>query len=135
MWWCGLHTSLPPGKIGLAPWPMPKGDVRGESAYGPNAGETEVLIPAGYVRTVYDPVFRLNADKTKLRGVEQRHADDTAGAWAAVLAGVQGRTRRRGPDSEGRVRLRSCVQASRLAPAFGPLRSGTTTTSSAPAAP
>jgi amidase len=58
-----LHTSLPPGKIGLAGWPGPEGTSRSESAYGPNAGLTEVLIPAGYVQTVYDPVFVLSADK------------------------------------------------------------------------
>ena len=28
-----------------------------ESLSGPNAGLTEVLIPAGYVTTAYDPVF------------------------------------------------------------------------------
>ena len=33
-----------------------------ESLYGPNAGLTEVLVPAGYVTTVYDPVFKLTAD-------------------------------------------------------------------------
>jgi amidase len=60
-----LHTSLPPGQIGLAPDPEPAGDVRGETAFGPNAGLTEVLIPAGFVRTVYDPVFRLSADRTR----------------------------------------------------------------------
>ena len=32
---------------------------------GPNAGVTEVLIPAGYVRTVYDPYFVLSADKKR----------------------------------------------------------------------
>jgi Asp-tRNA(Asn)/Glu-tRNA(Gln) amidotransferase A subunit family amidase len=58
-----LHTSLPPGKIGLASQPAPAGDVRSEMPYGPNAGETEVLIPAGFVQTVYDPVFTLSADK------------------------------------------------------------------------
>jgi hypothetical protein len=57
-----LHTSLPPGKIGLAPQPQPEGSQRGESAFGPNAGLTEVLIPAGFVRTVYDPVFVLSPD-------------------------------------------------------------------------
>ena len=36
-----------------------------ESFYGPNAGLTEVLIPAGYVTTVYDPVFALSADRTR----------------------------------------------------------------------
>jgi amidase len=61
-----LHTPLPPLKIGLAPEPAPgSGLQRGESAYGPNAGETEVLIPAGYVREVYDPVFVLSADKKR----------------------------------------------------------------------
>jgi hypothetical protein len=32
---------------------------------GPFAGVTEVLIPAGYVRTVYDPMFALSADKKR----------------------------------------------------------------------
>src|SRR5205085_12386086 len=36
-----------------------------ESLSGPNAGLTEVLIPAGYVTTVYDPVFGLNKDATR----------------------------------------------------------------------
>ena len=60
-----LHSSLPPGLIGLAGQPSPEGDTRGESAYGPNGGLTEVLIPAGYVREIYDPVFVLSADKTR----------------------------------------------------------------------
>ena len=58
-----LHTPLPPGKIGLAAQPAPEGTVRGESAFGPNGGLTEVLIPAGFVTTVSDPVFVLSADK------------------------------------------------------------------------
>jgi Asp-tRNA(Asn)/Glu-tRNA(Gln) amidotransferase A subunit family amidase len=60
-----LHTSLPPGKIGLAPTPGPTGDTRGEIRFGPYAGETEVLIPAGYVRTVYDPAFVLSPDRRR----------------------------------------------------------------------
>ncbi len=60
-----LHTSIPPGKIGFASGRGPVGDVRGESAMGPNAGVTEVLIPAGFVRTVYDPYFVLSADKKR----------------------------------------------------------------------
>jgi hypothetical protein len=32
---------------------------------GPNAGLTEVLIPAGFVRTAYDPVFVLSEDGTR----------------------------------------------------------------------
>jgi Asp-tRNA(Asn)/Glu-tRNA(Gln) amidotransferase A subunit family amidase len=57
-----LHTPLPPGKIGGATEPGTPGNLRMESFYGPNAGLTEVLIPAGYVKTVYDPVFKLSAD-------------------------------------------------------------------------
>jgi Asp-tRNA(Asn)/Glu-tRNA(Gln) amidotransferase A subunit family amidase len=60
-----LHYSLPPGKIGLAPQPEPPSDTRGELRMGPFAGLTEVLIPAGYVQTVYDPVFVLSADKKR----------------------------------------------------------------------
>jgi amidase len=58
-----LHTSLPPGKIGLAPQPGPGGTPRGELRFGPYAGLTEVLVPAGYVTTVYDPTFVLSADR------------------------------------------------------------------------
>ena len=57
-----LHTPLPPGKIGGPTEPGTPGNLRPETLYGPNAGLTEVLIPAGYVKTVYDPVFTLSAD-------------------------------------------------------------------------
>jgi amidase len=60
-----VHYSLPPGKIGLAGQPEPPGDIRGELRMGPFAGLTEVLIPAGYVRTVYDSVFVLSSDKKR----------------------------------------------------------------------
>ena len=40
-------------------------NLRPESFIGPNAGLTEVLIPAGYVTTVYDPVFALSPDGTR----------------------------------------------------------------------
>lgn len=58
-----LHTPLPPAKIGGAYDPLGgRNNLRPESFYGPNAGLTEVLIPAGYVTTVYDPVFALSPD-------------------------------------------------------------------------
>lgn len=60
-----LHYSLPPGKIGLAAQPQPEGNVRGEMRMGPYAGLTEILIPGGYVRTVYDPVFALSDDRQR----------------------------------------------------------------------
>jgi len=60
-----LHTPFPPGKIGGAFQPGLPHNLRPETFYGPNAGLTEVLIPAGYVTTVYDPVFALGADGTR----------------------------------------------------------------------
>jgi amidase len=59
-----LHTPFPPGKIGGAWQPGMRQNLRLESFYGPNAGLTEVLIPAGYVTTVYDPRLALSADGT-----------------------------------------------------------------------
>jgi Asp-tRNA(Asn)/Glu-tRNA(Gln) amidotransferase A subunit family amidase len=57
-----LHTPFPPGRIGGASQPGLPGNLRLETFYGPNAGLTEVLVPAGYVTTVYDPVFTLSPD-------------------------------------------------------------------------
>jgi amidase len=60
-----LHTPWPPGLIG---WPHQydiASNLAPESLSGPNAGLTEVLIPAGYVTTVYDPVFSLSRDGTR----------------------------------------------------------------------
>lgn len=64
-----LHTSLVPGRIGGAHEPGQPSNLLPESLYGPNAGLTEVLIPAGYVTTAFDPVFRLNADRTRYETV------------------------------------------------------------------
>jgi amidase len=60
-----LHTPWPPGVIGGAYQYDIASNLRPESLSGPNAGLSEVLIPAGYVTTVYDPVFKLNEDKTR----------------------------------------------------------------------
>ena len=61
-----LHTPLPPAKIGGAHDPFGgRNNLRLESFYGPNAGLTEVLIPAGYVTTIYDPVFALSLDGSR----------------------------------------------------------------------
>jgi amidase len=61
-----LHTPLPPAKIGGAHDPLGgRNNLRLESFYGPNAGLSEILIPAGYVTTVYDPVFALSPDGTR----------------------------------------------------------------------
>lgn len=60
-----LHTPFPPAKIGGAYQPGMPGNLRLETYYGPNAGLTEILIPAGYVKVAYDPVFKLSADGTR----------------------------------------------------------------------
>jgi hypothetical protein len=60
-----LHTPWSPGLIGGPPQYGIVSNLRPESFYGPNAGLTEVLIPAGYVTTVYDPIFSLSKDGTR----------------------------------------------------------------------
>jgi Asp-tRNA(Asn)/Glu-tRNA(Gln) amidotransferase A subunit family amidase len=58
-----LHTPLPPGKIGGAHDALAgPSNLRAETMYGPNAGLTEILIPAGYVTIAYDPLFKLSPD-------------------------------------------------------------------------
>ena len=60
-----LHSPWPPGIIGGPhQYDIPH-NITPESLYGPNAGLTEVLIPAGFVTTTYDPVFALNDDATR----------------------------------------------------------------------
>ena len=57
-----LHTPWAPGLIGHPHQYDIPSNLNPESLSGPNAGLTEVLIPAGYVTTTYDPVFRLSED-------------------------------------------------------------------------
>jgi Asp-tRNA(Asn)/Glu-tRNA(Gln) amidotransferase A subunit family amidase len=60
-----LHTPWPPGLIGHPHQYDIPSNLAPESLSGPNAGLTEILIPAGYVTTVYDPVFSLSAEGTR----------------------------------------------------------------------
>jgi len=60
-----LHTPWPPGIIGQPHQYDILHNLRPESLYGPNAGLTEILVPAGYVTRAYDPVFKLHEDRTK----------------------------------------------------------------------
>ena len=74
-----LHTPLPPAKIGGPDEPGLIARLRNESQYGPNAGLTETLIPAGYVTTAYDAKFALSPDRKKYIAV----ANDQPTALAA----------------------------------------------------
>jgi amidase len=73
-----LHTQLPPGKIGGAPEPGLVTRLRDESQYGPNAGLTEVLVPAGYVTTAYDAELALGPDRTTYVSVASDHPTELA---------------------------------------------------------
>ena len=86
-----LHTPWPPGLIGRPHQYDIPSNLAPESLTGPNAGLTEVLIPAGYVTTVYDPVFALSADGTRYVSKPSHDADHDSGARPAVLAGLPGR--------------------------------------------
>jgi amidase len=68
-----VHSALPPGRIGLAGDPGTN-DRSSSYALGPNAGITEVLIPAGYVRTVYDASFQLATDASGRKSYRGRTA-------------------------------------------------------------
>lgn len=57
-----LHTPWAPGLIGHPHQYDIPSNLNPESLSGPNAGLTEILIPAGYVTTTYDPVFKLSED-------------------------------------------------------------------------
>ena len=107
-----LHTPLPPGQIGMPSEPEGGGN---ESAYGPNAGLTEVLIPAGYVTTVYDASFALSADKKRYVGVMNNCPDAGAGAGSPVLARVSCRARQGRRHPESGVGLRGRVETADLA--------------------
>jgi hypothetical protein len=71
-----LHSPFPPAKIGGAGQPGVWQNLRPESLNGPNAGLTEVLVPAGYVTTVYDPVFRLSEDRKRFDAVASDRRED-----------------------------------------------------------
>jgi hypothetical protein len=73
-----LHSPYPPAKIGSAGQPGVWQNLRPESLNGPNAGLTEVLVPAGYVDTVYDPEFRLSADCQRYETVRSERAQKVA---------------------------------------------------------
>jgi Asp-tRNA(Asn)/Glu-tRNA(Gln) amidotransferase A subunit family amidase len=70
-----LHTPLPPAIIGGAHDPLGgPNNLRPESMYGPNAGLTEMLVPAGYVTEAYDPVFKLCDDGLRYVTAPAEHA-------------------------------------------------------------
>ena len=60
-----LHTPWAPGLIGHPHQYDVPSNLTPESLMGPNAGLTEVLVPAGYVNVTYDPVFKLSNDGTR----------------------------------------------------------------------
>jgi hypothetical protein len=97
------------------------GRLREESQYGPNAGLTEVLVPAGYVRTAYDPVFALSADRTRYVGA----ASDTPTQVAAPGLPFSLVFRAEPGKEDVLLRIASSYEAASRRrvppPAFGPL--------------
>jgi len=116
-----LHTPLPPAKIGGPNEPGVIQRLRDESQYGPNAGLTEVLIPAGYVTTVYDPGFALSPDGKKYVAV----ASDTPTTIAAPGLPFSLVFRAEPGKEDVLLKIASAYEAAskrRVAPpAFGPL--------------
>ena len=73
---------------------------------GPNAGLTEVQVPAGFVTTVYDPVLRAERGQDGATSRRQPDTPTTLPAPGLPFSLVfQGRRRARGRAAEGGVRL------------------------------
>jgi hypothetical protein len=88
---------------------------------GPYAGETEVLIPAGYVRTVYDSSFALSDDGKRYiaRNSETPTTLPAPGLPFSLVFRAE-------PGAENRIlRVASAYQAASKRrvppPSFGPL--------------
>lgn len=117
-----LHTSLPPGRIALAGQPGPGGGAtRGDIRMGPYAGETEVLIPAGYVRTVYDPAWVLSPDKRRYIATNNNTPVELPAPGLPFSLVFRAE-----PGAEGRIlRVASAYEAASKRrvppPAFGPI--------------
>src|SRR6202007_2313540 len=60
-----LHTPWAPGLIGHPHQYDIPSNLTPESLMGPNAGLTEVLVPAGYVNVAYDPVVKPSGDRKR----------------------------------------------------------------------
>jgi hypothetical protein len=116
-----LHTPFPPGLIGGAgQYGLPH-NLTPESLYGPNAGLTEVLVPAGYVTTVYDPVFTLSADRRRYLDTPSNRPTELAAPglpFSLVFRAEPGR-------EDVVLRIASAYEAASQRrippPAFGPL--------------
>ena len=112
-----VHTALPPAKIGLAPEPVVNNRAI-SYPLGPNAGLTEILIPAGYVRTAYDPRFVLATDangRKVYRSLTSTVADGDSGAGPAVLDQFPGRAGNGASGVEGGHRLSGGLATARAA--------------------
>ena len=116
-----LHTPWPPGMIG-GPYQYDiVSNLSPELLSGPNAGLTEVLIPAGYVTTVYDPVYALSDDGTRYLSAPSRTATivpEPGLPFSLVFRADPGR-------EDALLRIASAYEAAshrRIPPpAFGPL--------------
>ena len=112
-----VHTALPPARIGLAPEPVV--DNRAISyPLGPNAGLTEILIPAGYVRTVVRSEVRARDRRQRAQGLPKRHQHGRygdSGAGPAVLDQFPGRAGNGASGVESGHRLSGGLATARAA--------------------
>lgn len=88
------HTVLPPARIGYPEEPGLARHYFFESFHGPNAGLTEILVPAGFVRQVCDAEFELNAERNAYRakpGTQVRPVVEPGLPFSLVFRGEVGR--------------------------------------------
>ena len=116
-----LHTPLPPARIGGAHDRFGGPSNLGlESFYGPNAGLSEVLIPAGYVTTVYDPVFALSPERTRYLPVAAEHPTELPAPGLPFSLVFRAEPGREESGARNRLLLRGRLQAPHPAPRLRP---------------
>jgi amidase len=64
-----VHTVLPPARIGYPEEPGLARHYFFESFHGPNAGLTEILVPAGFVQEACDADFYLSEDRRSYQAI------------------------------------------------------------------
>ena len=89
-----VHTVLPPARIGYPEEPGLARHYFFESFHGPNAGLTEILVPAGYVDEVCDAEFALAEDGQSYKakpGTSLQKVDGVGLPFSLVFRGEIGR--------------------------------------------
>jgi amidase len=113
--------TIPPARIGRAGQPQVNNRPTGRFTTSANAGIPEITVPAGFISTVYEPFYQLNADRTAYVTVANEDHPSTLEHPLPVGLSFWG-----GPGDEGAIiRVAAAYEAAtrrrRPPAAFGPV--------------